>query len=90
MSEAFVNPERLRTFANLLRGYSDVTANGMSSLQTQLQRLSSTWRDQEYQRFQQEFQKASTQLANLRSEIDKLIPALEADAQKAEAIHRSS
>jgi uncharacterized protein YukE len=88
MAEAFVNPERLRSFANLLKGYSDSTANGMANLQTQLRRLGSTWRDHEYERFTQEFQKANSQLETLRAEIDKLIPTLESDAQKAETIHR--
>lgn len=88
MNQAFVHPEKLRAFANLLRGYAELTGNSMGNLNTQLQRLGSTWRDQEYDRFAQEFQKTKAQLAALQAEIQKLVPELDSDAQKAEAIHR--
>jgi uncharacterized protein YukE len=88
MAEAFVYPERLRAFAHQLRGYSEVTANTTGSLSTQLQRLGTSWRDQEYERFAQEFHRAKTQLTALKAEIDKILPVIEADAQKAEVIHR--
>lgn len=88
MAEAFVDPERLRTFSKVLVSYAEHTGNSMGRLQTQLQRLGSTWRDQEYERFAQEFRKTKAQLATLQAEIDKLAPVLESDAQKADAIHR--
>lgn len=88
MSEAFVDPDRLRAFAHSLVAYSDHTGTSLARLQTQLQRLGSTWRDQEYERFVQEFQKTKTQLATLQAEVDKLVPVLATDAEKADAIHR--
>lgn len=88
MSEAFVQPEKLRAFANQLRGYAELTGNCMGTLNTQLQRLGSSWRDQEYDRFEQEFQKTKAQLVALQAEIQKLVPELESDAQKADEIHR--
>jgi uncharacterized protein YukE len=88
VSEAFVHPETLRAFANQLRGYAELTGNCMGTLNTQIQRLGSTWRDQEYDRFVQEFQKTKSQLGALQAEIQKLVPELESDAQKADEIHR--
>ena len=88
MSQAFVNPERLRAFARAARGYGEQTGESMARLDAQIQRLGNTWRDQEYSRFTQEFRRARTQLAALKAEIDKFIPMLEADATAAENIHR--
>jgi len=88
VSEAFVHPEKIRAFANQLRGYAEVTGNSMGTLNMQLQRLGSSWRDQEYDRFVQEFQKTKAQLGALQAEIQKLVPELESDAQKADEIHR--
>jgi uncharacterized protein YukE len=88
MSQAFVNPERLRAFAQGARGFGEQTGESMGRLEAQIQRLGNTWRDQEYQRFTQEFHKVKAQLAVLRGEIDKLVPVLEADAKAAENIHR--
>ena len=88
MSQAFVNPERLRAFAHVTRGFGEHTGESMARLEAQIQRLGNTWRDQEYHRFTQEFHKAKSQLAALRAEIDKLVPVLEADAKAAESIHR--
>jgi uncharacterized protein YukE len=56
----------------------------MTSLNAQLQRLGSDWRDQEFYRFVEQFQKAKAQLGALQAEIQKLAPELESDAQKAE------
>jgi hypothetical protein len=61
----------------------------MARLDAQIQRLGSTWRDQDYHRFADEFGKAKAQLAALRAEIDRLVPVLEADARAADNIHRS-
>jgi uncharacterized protein YukE len=88
VNQAFVHPEKLRAFASQLRGYAELTGNCMANLNTQLQRLGSTWRDREYERFVQEFQKTKSQLGTLQAEIQKLVPELEADAQKADEIHR--
>ena len=88
MNQAFVHPEKLRTFANLLRSYAELTGDSMATINMQLQRLGSTWRDQEYDRFTQDFQKAQSQLVALQAEIKKLVPELESDAQKADAIYR--
>ena len=89
MNQAFVLPEKLRAFASQLRGYAELTGNCMANLNTQLQRLGSSWQDQEYDRFVQEFQKTKSQLGALQAEIQKLVPELDSDAQKADEIHRN-
>ena len=88
MSQVFVNPEQLRAFARIARGFGEQTGETMARLGAEIQRLNNTWRDQEYRRFADEFQKANSQLTALRVEIEKLIPVLEADANAAESIHR--
>jgi uncharacterized protein YukE len=88
VSQVHVDPERVRAFAHLLKGFGELTGTSIAGLRSRLQRLGSTWRDQEYERFVQEFRKAEAQVAALRAEIDKLAPALEEDARAAEEIHR--
>jgi uncharacterized protein YukE len=88
MSQAFVNPERLRAFSHTARGFGEQTGESLARLEAQIQRLGNTWRDQEYHRFTEEFRKVSAQLKVLRAEIDKIVPVLEADARAAESIHR--
>ncbi|HSW29030.1 MAG TPA: WXG100 family type VII secretion target [Longimicrobiales bacterium] len=88
MAEAFVDPDRLRLFSEVLVAYSGHTGDCMGRLQAQLQRLGASWRDQEYDRFAQEFRKTKAQLATLQEEIDKIVPILKSDAERADAIHR--
>jgi uncharacterized protein YukE len=56
MGQAIVDPAELRRFAGSLRRFSDEVVAQMQMVQRQLVALSSTWRDQEQQKFAEEFE----------------------------------
>ena len=57
MSQAIVNPDELRRFAQMLKKFNGGLAEQMTVLAGQLDSLSTTWRDQENRRFSEEFQR---------------------------------
>ena len=56
MGQAIVDPQELRRFASRLRHFSTEVHSQMQTVQRQLQALSATWRDQEHQKFAEEFE----------------------------------
>jgi uncharacterized protein YukE len=56
MAKAIVDPDDLRRFAQSLKHFSNEMQHNMSVLQGQFQALGDTWRDQEHEKFAQEFQ----------------------------------
>ncbi len=56
MSQAIVDPNELRRFAQSLRKFNIELEDRMSSLAAQLHALGTTWRDQEYQKFSEEIE----------------------------------
>lgn len=55
MSQAIVNPEDLRRFAQTLKAFNAGLADQISALGGQLDNLGTSWRDQENRRFAEEF-----------------------------------
>lgn len=88
MSHAQVDPAKLREFTQLLRSYSDTANQSLQTIQSQLARLGSSWRDREYEHFRDEMRKVEARLSALRGEIGKIVPVMERDAAAAEEIHR--
>ena len=88
MTQAQVDPVKLREFAQLLRTYCDTAQQSLQTVQNQLARLGTSWRDREYERFRDEMRKVETQMSALRGEMGKIIPVMERDAASAEEIHR--
>ncbi len=56
MGQAIVDPGELRRFAARLKHFSGEVMGHMQTVQRQLQHLGSTWRDQEHQKFSEEFE----------------------------------
>lgn len=56
MSQAIVDPNELRRFAHQLDRFSNDLQNQMLILRGQLSGLSQSWRDQEHEKFSQEFE----------------------------------
>lgn len=56
MSQVHANPEELERFAQELKLFNQQLQESTSRLQGQFTRLGDTWRDQEHQKFAQEFQ----------------------------------
>ncbi len=55
MSQAIVDPEDLRRFAGMLRDFNGDLQSKLTVLAGQMNSLSQTWRDQEHQKFAEEF-----------------------------------
>ncbi len=55
MAQAVVDPEDLRRFAGMLRDFNADLQSRLSALSGQLNTLSQSWRDQEQQKFAEEF-----------------------------------
>jgi uncharacterized protein YukE len=56
MSQAIVNPADLRKFAKALDRFSNELQTQMLMLKGQLNHLGESWRDQEHEKFTQEFE----------------------------------
>lgn len=55
MAQAVVDPDELRRFAGMLRDFNADLQSRLQALSGQLNTLSQTWRDQENQKFAEEF-----------------------------------
>jgi uncharacterized protein YukE len=82
MSQAIANPEDLERFANELKRFNTELAGSMSRLQGQFSRLGETWRDQEHQKFAQEYDQTMRVLQQFMRSADQQIPFLQRKAQR--------
>jgi len=76
MSQAIVNPDELRRFAQMLKKFNTGLADQMTALAGQLEALNTTWRDQENQRFCEEFQKNMQMMTHFLESNNEYIPFL--------------
>lgn len=81
MPQVYVDPEELENFANKLVLLIHELDDVMRQLQVGLQRLSSTWRDQEYDKFVEKFLKVSKLIEKFSDEIQNIHPQLRQDAE---------
>ena len=56
MTQAIVDPDELRLFAQMLKQFNQDLADRATALSAQLHSLSSTWRDQENLKFTEQFE----------------------------------
>ncbi len=84
MAQAIVDPGELRRFAHALKIFNgDLRAN-LSSLHSQLLALSDTWRDQEHERFVQEYEETMGVLEKFLDISDEHVPFLTRKAERIE------
>jgi uncharacterized protein YukE len=83
MSQAIVDPEQLRQFAMMLKRFNETLGSASGMLRQEMERLASTWRDQEHQKFSIEFEDQIKQLGRLAEASQRHIPYL---IKKAELI----
>jgi uncharacterized protein YukE len=81
MSQVFVDPDQLETFAARLAAFTKETDEVRQILRGSLQNLGATWRDQEYEKFLQAFARLEKVLMELASEIQSVHPKILADAR---------
>ncbi len=84
MGQAIVDPQELRRFASRLRHFSTEVHSQMQTVQRQLQALSATWRDQEHQKFAEEFEQTLKVVARFVESGDQYVAFLMRKAERAE------
>jgi uncharacterized protein YukE len=85
MPQAIVDPEELRRFAAGLKKFNTDVRDRLSALAGQLAGLSKTWRDQEHNKFAEDFEQHMRTISHFIEITDEHIPFL---LRKAEAIER--
>jgi uncharacterized protein YukE len=90
MSQAIVNPEELRAFAQKLKQFNNILSDQAAVLAGQLDGLSSTWRDQENRKFSEEFKEHLRLLAQFVEMNNRHIPYLMRKAERIDVylLHR--
>jgi uncharacterized protein YukE len=84
MSQAIVDPAELRRFANALKRFNgDIQAN-LAAIHGQLVALGDTWRDQEHEKFAQEFIQTMQTISRFLEAADQHIPFLLRKAERIE------
>jgi hypothetical protein len=84
MSKAIVDPGELRRFAHDLKRFNEGLGNQMSVLHGRLIGLGQTWRDQEHNKFAEEFENTMKVLTRFVEVANKHIPFLLRKAERVE------
>lgn len=84
MPQAIVDPEELRRFAHNLKQFNNDLQNNMVVLHGQLVNLGNSWRDQESEKFKQEFEQTMVVVKRFVEAANDHIPFLMRKAQRAE------
>ena len=82
MSQAIVDPEELRRFAHVLKQFNAELEDRMTALGNQLHELGATWRDQEHQKFSQEFELQMKAVARYVEATNQYAPYLIRKAER--------
>ena len=82
MSQAIVNPDELRRFAQMLKKFNTGLSEQIAALSTHLESLSTTWRDQENRRFVEQFNQNARMIARFIEINDEYIPFLLRKAER--------
>ena len=84
MSQAIIDPAELRRFAGNLKRFNADLQAGLAGLHGQLVGLGDTWRDQEHDRFRQEFETTMHVLERFLEVSTEHIPFLLRKAERIE------
>lgn len=84
MPQAIVDPAELRRFAHNLKQFVGELQNRLQVLHTQMLALGDTWRDQEHEKFAEEFQQTVQVLKRFTEAVEKQVPFLLRKAEKIE------
>jgi uncharacterized protein YukE len=82
MPQAIASPEELERFARELKQFNTQLRDSMSRLNGQFANLGDTWRDQEHQKFAQEYEQTMRVLHHFAQSADQQIPFLMRKAQR--------
>ena len=84
MSQAIVDPGELRRFASNLKRFNADLQVGLAGMHGQLIALGDSWRDQEHDRFRQEFENTMHVLERFLEVAEEHIPFLLRKAERIE------
>ncbi len=84
MPQAIADPQELRRFASNLKRFTGDLQAGLSALHGQLNGLGDTWRDQEHEKFREEFDQTMQVLARFIRIADEHVPFLLRKAERVE------
>jgi uncharacterized protein YukE len=84
MGQVIVDPQELRRFAARLRVFSTEVMAQMQAVQRQLAALSATWRDQEQQKFAEEFEQQLGTFSRFVEATGDYVPYLIRKAERVE------
>jgi WXG100 family type VII secretion target len=84
MPKAIVDPVELRRFAQNLKRFNQTLHDQMRVLQGQLANLGDTWRDQEHDKFREEFEQTMLVLRRFMEAANEQAPVLLRKAEKIE------
>ena len=84
MPRAIVDPADLRRFANSLKHFNTELGHQLSVLQGQFGALGDTWRDQEHEKFAQEFVQTMLVLGRFLETANQHVPFLLRKAERIE------
>lgn len=84
MSQAIVDPGELRRFAANLKRFNADLQTGLAGLHGQVIALGDSWRDQEHERFKQEFEQTVKALERFLDVSAEHIPFLLRKAERIE------
>ena len=84
MAQAIVDPAEIRRFAHHLKQFSEELRDRMAVLHGQLAGLGDSWRDQEHERFIQEFEQTAHVLEAFMAHAEQHVPFLLRKAEKVE------
>lgn len=84
MSQAIVDPDEVRRFAHGLKRFNSELLNQMLALRGQMKTLSETWRDQEQQRFSEEFEQTVQSISRFLEMTEEYVPFLLRKADRVE------
>lgn len=84
MPQAIVDPAELRRFAQNLKRFSGELEQQILQLRGQLNSLGASWRDQEHEKFSQEFEQTSQAIARFLQSSQEHVPFLLRKAERIE------
>jgi WXG100 family type VII secretion target len=84
MPQAIVDPADLRRFAHNLKKFNGELQSQMSALHGQLLALGTTWRDQESQKFAEEFEQTVQAMKRFVEAANRHVPFLLRKAERVE------
>lgn len=84
MAQAIVDPAELRRFAHNLKHFASDLQNQLSVIRAQVNSLGQSWRDQEHEKFLEEFEQTVTVVNRFIEASNQHVPFLLRKAERVE------